>query len=293
MLPQYPCLWQVECSDGVKLHGLWETPAANSQAEVDPDRVILLIHGTGSNFYGSRLLGALARRFLLAGYATLRANTRGHDLVYTTATALGTQRLGAAYECVDHCRYDLRAWLDHLQRQGAQRVVLLGHSLGAVKAVYFQAAEPHPLVSHLVAVSPARLSYEYFARSEHGPRFQELFRRAAALVEQGRGEELLEVDFPLPYLVSARSYLDKYGPEERYNVLRHLVHVNVPQLYTFGQRELGHVAFAELPEEVLQHAAPGQRVQVNVIPGADHQYTDMADPLAQTIARFLNSFPVN
>lgn len=286
MLPEHTSLWQVECSDGVKLHGLWEAPEAR-RGSPDPQRVVLLVHGTGSNFYGSTLLAPLARRLRRGGYATLRVNTRGHDLAFAAHTPLGTHRLGATYELVDHCRYDLQAWLDHLQQQGARQVVLLGHSLGAVKAVYFQAAQPHEVVSHLVAVSPARLSYEYFAQSEQGPRFVEQFRRARQLVEQGRGEELLEVDFPLPYLACARSFADKYGPEERYNLLRHLVHVSVPQLYTFGERELGHVAFAELPEEVPQHAAPDQPLQVQVIPGADHQYTGQVDRLAEAILDFL------
>ena len=58
------------------------------------------------------------------------------------------------------------------------------------------------------------------------------------------------VSFPLPYYVTAAGYVDRYGPEERYNVLGHLAAMRQPTLVTFGSAELANAAFAGLPEAI-------------------------------------------
>ena len=181
----------------------------------------------------------------------------------------------------------MQAWLEYLEACGTHDVILLGHSLGAIKAVYLMAHRPHPAVKAVVAVSPARLSYAHFVKSERAKRFEELLARAQELVAQGEGETLLEVDFPLPYLVSAASYVDKYGPTGRYDVLELLDRVEVPQLYTFGTEELGHVAFAGLPE-AIKARSPRRRVQVEVLSGADHHYQGCLDLLAQKVLTWVD-----
>ncbi len=277
-LPSGCELISVQSSDGLKLHGLWEPGTETGPA-------VLMVHGTGSNFYGASVLGGLSRRLRQAGWSTLRVNTRGHDLVFTSSTAQGVRRFGAAYELVRECLLDLEAWLQYLQAQGASRIVLLGHSLGAVKGVYLLAHRPQVPVSHLVAVSPARLNYHHFRQSDQGAHFEQLMNHAQQLIRSGNPQGLMEVDFPLPYLVSAQSFVDKYGPENHYDLLALLPQVQVPQLYTFGTEELGHVAFSGLPEAIAQTG--GDQVKVQVIAGADHHYQGRLDELAEVILQQL------
>ena len=97
---------------------------------------VLLLHGAGGNFYSSTMMANLASRFVERGVAALVANTRGHDGISTTTAPIGRRVHGAAYEKVDACRHDITAWLRWLNQRGYQRLGLLGHSLGAVKAIY-------------------------------------------------------------------------------------------------------------------------------------------------------------
>ena len=61
---------------------------------------------------------------------------------------------------------------------------------------------------------------------------------------------LLEVTFPFPLLIAASSYVDKYGREERYNIVGIADKVSCPCLFTYGQLEIEHggIAFAGVPE---------------------------------------------
>ena len=284
-------LVQVETRDAMRLHGALELPAQRALGDsTSPGQIDawLCIHGTGSNFYSASTLAGLTGKLLNAGAAVLRANTRGHDLVSTGPSAGGRWVQGAAFERVDESPLDLRAWVDFLAGRGFRRIGLLGHSLGAVKAIFTLAGDDVPQVAALVAVSPPRLSYAWFCASARAEGFRQTLARAEELVAAGREDELMLIDFPLKYYVSAGGFVDRYGPRERYDVVRLLDRVRVPTLVTYGSSEVqGNLAFRGMPEDVEKTANAANLLQVAVIAGADHIYTGCHDALAGRILSWL------
>jgi pimeloyl-ACP methyl ester carboxylesterase len=276
-------------ADGVRLDGALHAAADAGPRPWEID-AFLLIHGTGASFYGSSLLEFLAMRFQQAGAAALLANTRGHDIVSTASTSAGPRRLGAAYERVSDGLSDIAAWIDLLTAVGHRRIGLVGHSLGAIKGVLAQAERPHPAVACLIAISPARLSHAWFDASRQADLFRQTLAVAQEHIAAGRGETLMHVEFPLPYIVTAAGYVDKYGPGEQYNVLGHVDRLACPTLFTFGSAEVaGNVAFAGLPEEIEAQVRPGQLITVTTIAGADHVYSGARAELAARIERWLGN----
>lgn len=176
-------------------------------------------------------------------------------------------------------------------------MALLGHSLGALKSVYAlsqaEGRPPLPPVERLIAISPPRLSYTRFTAGARAEEFLRDFQAAARLVENGAGEELLAIRFPIPYAITARGYVDKYGPSERYNLLTFVERLPVPSLFTFGEQELrGNVAFAGLAEELEALDPPRSRWRVDVLPGADHFYAGAQNDLWARIERWWRATPV-
>jgi len=283
-------LVQTTTRDGLQLDGIFQTPgAASSGLRVDVE-VFCLFHGTGGNFYSSALFGDLAERLLGIGCAVLRVNTRGHDGISTAATARGGKRLGAAYETIDDARHDVAAWMAWLKQQGKQRIGLVGHSMGAVKAIYSLAREPQLSPVCLVALSPPRLSYLAFCAGSGAAQFLDTYSRAEQLVESGQPAALMEVQIPLPYVTTAAGYVEKYGPDERYNFLLSLPGVNCPTLVTVGSREAAsNLAFQRLPEdlEALRHRQ--HSLHIEVIPDADHAYTGVRSQLFGRIEAWLRT----
>ena len=210
-------LVQTTTRDGLRLDGAYLGPAAG-RSELPLD-ALCFVHGTGGSFYSSALFDAFSERLIALGCGVLRVNTRGHDLMSTASTPEGGRRQGAAYEVVDDCRHDLAAWLDWLRGRVGPRVGLLGHSLGAVKCLYAAAKEPDLAAACVVAVSPPRLSYSWFCSSPEGPRFRQDYETAERHVGAGRAEALMEVRLPLPCVMTAGGYVEKYGPGDRYNYL--------------------------------------------------------------------------
>ncbi len=274
--------------DGMRLDGALLAGDEVSYKSVD---AAICLHGVGMNFYTSTTLEAVAPALRKLGIAVLLANTRGHDSLYTASVAMGRRRQGAAVEIVDECRFDVAGWCKFLVERGLKRILLVGHSLGAIKGVYSQAHEPIANVVGLIAASPPRLSCQAFKNSLESAPFFDSLSTAEQLAKTGRGDELFLAKFPFPLLISAASYIDKYGPAERYNILSFAGRVAVPALFTYGSRELdsGGIAFAGLPEALAKLPEKRSTLDVEVIAGADHNYTGCGESLATAMTKWILS----
>src|SRR5690242_17356180 len=263
-------LVQTTTRDGLRLDGAFYPPAGSGSSALPVDAFCFL-HGTGGNFYSSSLFDDLGERLRAQGCGVLRVNTRGHDAVSTAQTEQGGRRQGAAYEVVEHCRHDVAAWLAWLRQRVGPRVGLLGHSMGAVKCLYALAHEPQNAPVCAVAISPPRLSYSWFCSGLEGADFLQTYYLAEQHAANGKAGALLEVKLPLTFLITAGGYLEKYGPEERYNYLRFVTSVPCPTLLTLGSIESPqNMAFREATAALEGLAAKRKHLSVEMIPGADH-----------------------
>ena len=52
----------------------------------------------------------------------------------------------------------MQAWADYLVSNHFENILLLGHSLGGIKALYSQAHLPHPNIQKIAAYSATKLS---------------------------------------------------------------------------------------------------------------------------------------
>ena len=282
-------LVSVETSDGVRLDGTLRMPRADVSPSLPIDLAILH-HGTSGNFYGGGVLAQMQDRLVASGCPVLRVNSRGHDIAHNTPKG----RMGAAYEIVDDCRFDWRAWLDFAEARGFQGILLWGHSQGALKTIYYLAKEQDSRVRCAVASSPPRFSYSGYLAKQGAEKFRRDFQRAQALIESGQLDELMDASLPIEALHSASVYVDKYGPEERYDVLGFLPNVTVPLLVTIGSLEGTvpgvhlHFSFDGLAGRIAEIATGSENVSFEAIAGAEHSHAGKYDELWSAARRWLS-----
>jgi pimeloyl-ACP methyl ester carboxylesterase len=276
--------------DGLRLDGAWHTPHSAPSRGVGEGLGAILLHGVAGNFYTSSTFEPLIPILQQLGMPVLAVNTRGHDSVFGASLGNVRRRLGAAYETVDDCRHDIAAWAKLAADREVQKLVLIGHSLGAIKAVYAAAHEPPANLVAVVAVSPPRLSYAAFRNSPESSLFFESMSIAEQMMAEGRRDELFTGKFPFPLLITASGYIDKYGPAERYNILRFADRLTCPTVFFYGSRELeqGGIAFRGMPE-ALRMLPGAERREVRTIDGADHFYAGTAELLAGGIGQWLTA----
>lgn len=283
-------LVRTRTGDGLRLDGALQIP---SGSDLGPSRVdaALVLPGVGGNFYGSTLVQTIATELVQTGVAVLRANTRGHDGVTTIATPQGSRLQGAAYEIVDECRFDIEAWLDFLKNRGFRRVALVGHSLGAIKVLYAQSHHANPAVTHVVAISPPRLSYARFLQGSDRDSFEQSMSMAQRLMNQHQPEMLFNSSFPFSIVLSAKTFMDKYGPAERYNLLRFAPQITCPTAFIYGEDELRHASssFLGIVEDLQSLQWPYGPPVFQIVEGANHFFTGRLAALAADVRNVLDT----
>ena len=280
-------LVHVTTRDGVRLDGTWRQPPLGHTAQLGVD-VVILHHGVGGNFYSPGMFEQYSDALLEQGCAVLRVNNRGHDPMSRAVVGEGAKRLGAAYECMADCTYDWEAWIDFAQAAGYQRVGLWGHSLGATKSIYYMATQHDTRVKCVVAGSPPRFSYSAYTALEGGEEFKRVAAQAQQHIDRGQPGALIDTVYPIPLLVTAEVFIEKYGPQEKYNILQQIPNVRCPLLVMVGTAEAQTMmAFQGLPPSLAQLAATTDNLTFASIPGADHAYTHQRDYVWGVVRRWL------
>jgi dienelactone hydrolase len=287
-------LVSVRTTDGVRLDGSWQRPSSPGRSEFPVD-VMLLHHGVAGNFYGPSPFDDFAPWLAKAGCAAIRVNNRGHDPVSQASLNGQRVKIGSAYEIIDDCRADWDAWIEFAQKCGYERIGIWGHSLGATKSIYHAATENDYRVQCVIAASPPRFSYRHYAGTENwgevkdiGSKFKETYNIAKGHIDDGHPEQLIQVEYPVPLLVSAATYADKYGPGAQYDILKHIPVISMPLLSVIGTTEpLGEFPFLGLPEEMQKLAAEFDHFTFEYVEGANHFYTDHRAEVWELTSRWL------
>jgi pimeloyl-ACP methyl ester carboxylesterase len=264
---------------------------------VVPADIVICHHGVGGNFYSPFVFEPMGRRLLAEGCAVLRVNNRGHDLVYNrppgaqgdwdqvTATRNASRRLGAAAEVVSDCLLDWQAWTDFALARGYRRIALWGHSLGAVKTIYFLATAHPGNIGWAIASSPPRFSFEMNSQADTSAEFLANLAQAERLMADGHPHALMDVQVPNANLFTPGTFIDKYGREDKYDIFRHLPQAGVPLLVTLGGKE-DSTSFRDLAESGPRLSEQNANLRYVLIEGADHVYSGRHDELWAAAAAF-------
>ena len=281
-------LVEIATADGLTLPGAYLAPsgaAAHRERAVD---AVVLNPGTGGPFH-SRIPLGLGSALAAAGYGALAMSTRGHGIAWRDP-AVG-RYLGSAFESIAECGYDFRGAFDLLAERGHSRLALLGHSLGGTKALYHAAHDPDRRLAAVVSCSGPRWSASFYDASERREDFRRNRDRAQALVDAGRGGELMEFDFPIgPSLIRADGWLEKYNGET-YNLETWCHRIRVPLLRVEGEREQG-VVQRGVARILMERATASPHRRSVVLPGGDHFYSTVLDEVAAAVVDWLDGLPL-
>ena len=260
-----------ESEDGLPLEGVVMEP---EEPKLLP---VVWVHGLTGRF-SNRTEVWVGRALAGRGHPFLAGNNRGHDFggVYWRD---GQARLGGgAWELFEESPHDVDGWINCAASMGHEKVILAGHSLGALKVCYYQALRQDPRVVGLVAASPpGRPSWPT----------PELLAQAEAMVAEGRGRELLPWgSHPTGITLSADAYvnrgkvgMDVYGIEA---AAASVTRVKVPVLAFYGDHE-AHIGG---PAELAAIERNAATATTRMIFGADHSYAGHEQEVAGVISEW-------
>jgi pimeloyl-ACP methyl ester carboxylesterase len=271
----------VERADGLALEGAIIRPTDTTRDGAAASTAVIMVHGNTSRFY-DQLYVDLGREIAARGYAFITANTHGHDVASVIWGPDGSANPGGAcWERFEEVPLDLDAWTGLAADLGYERVVLIGHSFGANKVVFYQAERQHPNVAGVISASGD-------IRWKAAP---ERLALAEQMEAEGNGDDVLPAVETPWYRMSARTFLG------RARIAQHVLDsdaqdpyislVRCPILAFYGTEEEWCGAQAEL-DTIRRNAASSPRVDTLLIEGADHVYWRREAEVAGIIAGWID-----
>ncbi len=139
-----------ETEDGINHAGIVIRPDGQPPKPL----ALIWVHGFTGRFYESQSI-KIGREVACQGYTFVSGNNRGHH-VGTNLRKKGSDPIlgGGWWEHLDESPYDVAAWIDFTFNLGFAHMVVIGHSLGALKVPYYQARRQDPRIAGIVAASP-------------------------------------------------------------------------------------------------------------------------------------------
>jgi len=279
-------LIETETLDGFRLDGCFLEPQSPNSREID---ALLLVHGTTGNFYSGSMISILGKYFSKNGYPVVVFNTRGHDVVSQGRSNLSNDFGGTAFEILNDCLLDLDSMINFLRYKGFNKICLIGSSMGSVKVTYYQAVRNNILVKSVVAISPVRLSKNYYLNSEASFYYKKYLKLANNLVASGLGDQLINIKediVPGSGLFSAKAYLDKYGGE-RYDIVQYVDKIESDLLIIAGTNET-HPRLKDVAVDSYNKGVEAnKKFDLVLVPGGEHGLYSMDDKLPESIDKWL------
>jgi pimeloyl-ACP methyl ester carboxylesterase len=270
-----------DTADGLVLEGVAIRPATEATAR---PLAVIWVHGLTGKFYAPTEI-LISRSLAAEGYTVVSGNNRGHDFGARIRRTDGESILaGGGWERFDESPHDVDAWIAFAASLGFERVVVIGHSLGALKAAHYQALRQDPRVAGLVAASAA------LPAARPNPEMVKLAERMEA---EGKGQDLLPwgssragagTHSAATFLNRVRTGMDQHGLDATDPAIGM---IRCPVLALFGTVQ--DTGTEDDLAMIRRHAKTAERVDTAMIEGADHVYTGRESAVARVIADWLGT----
>ena len=257
-------------------------------ADVSESTTLVYIHGLSGSADTSFVFDLLSLEKVAMLNVLLTNNSgRANITITRQGETLTYARTGSAFERFEECVSDIKAWVDLCWNLSKGPVVLMGHSLGASKAVHYLAGSHDERIGGLVLASPADVTGGFTERVG-AQRFQKYLEIAKKLVAEGQADQLMPNDCVIGLLghrLSAATYINRFdgkGAADAFNFFgrkadrpfQDLEQIQVPILVLYAQT--GELVADANPENAVQllkeHAVKAPSIQGFTVSG-DHWYT--------------------
>ncbi|MDO5969318.1 alpha/beta hydrolase [Flavivirga aquimarina] len=258
--------------------------------------IIIHVHGSYGNFYENFFLEEMSNKFNETGVSFLSIRTRGSDY-YSDFKILNnkeykSKRIGGIREIFQECTLDIEPWILLAKKKGYHKVLLQGHSLGAMKIVYFN-KNIEGNVDGLILLSPP--DSIGLQKKDNAGRYEEYKEKALELLQKDNLQ-----------LMPKEAYFESITCESFYNMLKE----NDTGMFTYQDVELmkkaginsinipTFISFATINEAIInpieycissfkKSSHDSSLLHFEIIENANHNYHFKEDILAEEISNWL------
>ncbi len=272
--------------DGLRLQGThWDVS--------DKEICVVCIHGQGGNIIENYFATVWGDILSQNGIGFLYGHNRGYSYINGISSTTGkSQRIGAVFEIFEDSFYDVDLWIRQAKKLGYKKLILLGHSLGCNKIIYYLSKKETNVVDGIILASPPDMVGITLLEE---PYYEDLVQEAQNNVNNGEPRKLLNQLLSGYDYVSSESFLNFYTegnsidnlPIERNpEHFEQLEKITVPVLAFFGSIEYPTYLKLHILKEKAINCSD---FEIKIINESGHTYKHCEEETANVISNWVKT----
>lgn len=254
------------------------------------DTVLIMITGICSNVFQNDLLDSTGKLLKDNGISVIIGHA--HDsfscLAYTDYS-IGKQKIAGTFNDDFNMVYeDVETWVLKAKEQGYTNIILLGHSLGSNKIIYYLGNTPDNYIDYFIISCPVDIMHWWDVM----PNIDKCCKTAVDWVNEGRGDEILPFLFGNFSPMTANSVVGFYRAENLKNCpviskkgeTQSLYNMKPKGTFLIGSKDSvtgdSPKAFMEQLNKWTKHPSDNQVIEVE---GASHIFYGKHEIYAETV----------
>ncbi len=256
----------------------------------EKDICVLFIHGMCQTIIDNYFAIVCGRLLSKNNIGFIYEHNRGYSIENDILTKDGTyERLGCMYETFEDCIKDIDLAIKQAKDLGYKRIILMGHSYGCNKVIYYYYKSRPDVIGIILASAPDMMGLQLMRQKD----YQELLSEAKKNIDNGNPNKLLSNIIEDYMYMSSKTFYNWYNPNSNLDNLPVLgksdnwyqfESIDVPILTFSGDKENDNYFHLDLLKEKAKSC---KDFEYKMIEGADHFYHNREDEISSLILNWI------
>ena len=251
------------------------------------DICILFIHGQAQSILENEFAYKWGKYFSSNGISFLYGHNRGYDFINCMFDKKGDFVYnGATFELFEDSLNDIQVWINRIKKFGYKKIILLGHSLGCNKALYYLSKHQENIDGVIFASAPDMVGITKIEEEN----FIELYNES---INSSKNKILSKLVCGTDY-ISANTFInqttentpiDNFPIERNPQTFEQLSKITIPILSFCGSNEYP----TYLKQELLKEKAINcPDYSYEIIENTNHFYNNKEDVISRIVKEWIN-----
>lgn len=200
----------VYTSDGLRL------PMVHFESK-EKDICVICIHGMCGTIIDNYFATVWGKLLSEKNIGFIYEHNRGHSIENDIVMKDGTfKRYGCMYEIFEDCIYDIDLAIETARAKGYKRIILLGHSYGCNKVIYYYYKKRPDILGIILASAPDMIGSHLSVQADD---YKELLKEAKENIDNNEPTKLLNKMIEDYMYMSSQTYYNWYNENSELNNL--------------------------------------------------------------------------
>ncbi|EKE20135.1 MAG: hypothetical protein ACD_8C00051G0004 [uncultured bacterium] len=257
------------------------------------ENITVFVHGLGSDLFSQM---ELVEKMIDKKNSVLVFNNRGSGVVSRIRQISAKERkgykshaIGMAHEVFTDCVDDIEGAVKCAQEFGAKNILLMGHSTGCQKSVYYLSKKQKVAIKGAILLAPMSDFADMFAFTDR-KMYNKAVSFARKMVENGKGHDLMPERI-WPQTIDAQRFISLFTPDSVEEIFSYasnrepklLKKNKQPVLVVLAENDEYKDREISLIADWFSDNMKKNNAEINTIKEAPHNFQDHSDELARAV----------